>query len=1342
VLPYLIILLAVIAMALMFLSVQQARQVKTNGGRSGPAPDPPESGASERLPPRTLPQSIRLASLNLQRLVAGGAGVYEVPWVVAVGAGSADLDRMLPEQLPWPPDLAGAHQAALGQVGRISFCRTGAVLGFDDGLLDGPEWRQRWHSVVRALQTCRPGRPIDGLVVVIPASELRGSPEWQDRLVARGDQIYHLIWSAQRMTGWRIPLCLLVSGCEELTGFADWVLALPRQARQQILGWSVPYALDSVFEPKWVDEGITEVGRQLSVAQLLLMMPEPEVGVAEGLLLFPGEAQRLAAPLSLLLTTMLRTSAYHEAFMFRGFFLAGRVPGAVAQTARSDAFAQALFTDKVFPEHKLAQPAYGEATRRHRQIRLAQAALAVVVILCVVGIMHIRRVESDYLPPVSTLLSKIDQLVSARARQRDNPQAGLAGRERVRDMALSLLNAMAAIEINRVDAIAAPTSLLTATTARVEQAIAAGYNVAVLRTAYDALTEKPGLVAILEPAPPPGAPVPTSGQALSTTVDRIVEYDKYVRIYQGISARPTIGDVASLMGYALGVQLPPDFTTNYGLYEQALSSVRMRPIRTADVQPMIEQILQDRYDAAIKDAYTDNELVASVAKLASLAGTATQGSLSVDTGRKLLADTQATLDTISGLLVLPSYDWLSNRPGSASPLPPLDKLRDVQVVRADFIDSLLAAGVKAESDTRNALLHATAFDRALVLAMSDGAVTLSPAMDASRRLLNDLFSQPFMRSVPAGGAPATAAPGTRINWDVQTLRQAEDLAESFLAFAPKEDATLPQSIQQQVRSVAGAEAAAHIGLLLRLAARPAGDLPDGGSRAMLQEVSGLANALPVLINLRNTLRQAGATVQAGALDALVSGQAVRLLRQVDNNLASAAPYRLADPNLSFWHGSPPLAEPAFGTSSPTDLASTLPPRRDFVETLAREYAAPLVSYLRDPGTSGSAAASGLVARWQSILDTLDRYHRSDPSNSLTSLEQFITVDMDKIDLSNCRQLTAGGGMAGDYFAQQLQNIRRTVASRCGTVVQAGTIDRYTSLSTAFNAQLAGRFPFAPVTNLNSAASGAALGAADPNQVRSFLLDYGPDLPALQAQFHSGGSGGEAGRAAEVFLTQLLSVQTAFAPMLADPSGNTPLSYQVDVEFFTNPGAARAQNQVIDASVIAGNQRASSMSGTSRIVWTNGQPLRVDLLWATNAPMVPDASVHQAWPRINGLSAGFDFGGTWALLRLIRAQAPSSADLNALPDRRPGVVEFDVPLKRNLNAATGGDAEVDTARVYMRLALTGVVQAPGQPEKTVPVALPEFPTAAPLLGRTMSYIGRQTSAAPILLTPSSKTSASQ
>ncbi|HEY2539692.1 MAG TPA: hypothetical protein VGI28_09390, partial [Stellaceae bacterium] len=943
-------------------------------------------------------------------------------------------------------------------------------------------------------------------------------------------------------------------------------------------------------------------------------------------------------------------------------------------------------------------------------------------------------------PPVSTLLSQIDQLVSNQALNGRDLQIGLPHRERVRDMALRLLNAMAAIQINRIDTIAAPTSLVTSANTRVVQAVAAGYNVAVLRAAYNALTEKSGLVTILEPVSPPGAAVPTSQQALSKTVEKIVEYDKYLRVYQQITTQPSIGEVAALMSYALDVQLPPGFTTDYQLYEHALSNARMQPIRTEQVQPIVEGILQDRYDAAVNETYTGDQLVTSVKKLTSLSAdlASSQQSLSTDHGRTLLADTQTTQDTIAGLLIPPNYDWLSGKPNSAAASSSLDELKGVQVVPADFIDGLLASGAKAEADTRNWLLHATAFDGAPVLTLADGAVMLSPPMDASRRLLKALFSQTFMQSVPAAGTPAIPTPGSWINWDIQSLRRAQGIAESFLAFVPKEDATLPQPVQQEVRSVAGVEAAANIDLHVGRAARSAGERPNAGSRATLQDATGLASALPILANLRNTLRQAGATAQANELDELVSGQAVRVLRQLHDNLVSAAPYRLADPSLSFWHGSPPLAEPAFGASSPTDLASTLPPRRDFVETLARDYAAPLVGYLRDPGTMGNATASGLVAEWQSILDALDRYHRSDPSNSLTRLEQFITVDMDKIDLSNCQQLNAAGGAGGDYFAEQLRSLRQAIASRCRSVVHGDTTDRYTNLSTTFNAQLASRFPFAPVAGPISAGPGFTLGAADPNEVRRFLLEYGPDLASLQAQFQSRGSYS----AARVFLTQLLAVQMAFAPMLADPSGNTPLSYQVDIGFLTNPEAARSQNQVIDATVSTGGQRASSLDGTSRIVWTNGQPLHVRLRWAANAPMIPDASARRQWPRINGLNADFDFGDNWALLRLVTAQAPGSADLNALQDRQPEVVVFDVPLKRNPNSAVGGNTEVDTARVYMRFALTGIAQAPGQPQKTMPIALPYFPTAAPLLGRTLSYIERPASAERIQFTAPTMRSASQ
>ncbi len=466
-------------------------------------------------------------------------------------------------------------------------------------------------------------------------------------------------------------------------------------------------------------------------------------------------------------------------------------------------------------------------------------------------------------------------------------------------------------------------------------------------------------------------------------------------------------------------------------------------------------------------------------------------------------------------------------------------------------------------------------------------------------------------------------------------------------------------------------------------------------------------------------------------------QAARLLRQLDADLTAAAPYRLADPSLSFWTGSPPLAAPAFGATSPTDLASTLPSRRDFIETLAGDYAAPLVNYLRDPGDSARPSVSGLVARWQAILNTLDRYHRSDPSNSLTRLEQFILVDMDKIDLSNCRQMTTDGAFASDYFAQQLQIIRRTIASRCRSTVHAGTTSRYTSLAADFNAQLAGRFPFAPVP-----ASLRRLAPPTRTKSASFSTEYGPDLPALEAQFASGAPFGQARQRRRDIFDPTRRGSERIRPNARRPEPATrrsptrSMSSSSPIPRRRRPrtkSSTPSSSPAISAPVRC-LARPGSCGPTGNRCGSNCAGRRTHR-WCPTPPL------GQSSPRINGLSAIFDFSGNWALLRLIRAQTPDIADLNSLQDRRPEVVMFEVPLRRNPDAAVAGDGEVNTAKVYLRLALTGLAQAPGQPAKTVPIRPPGISDGGPAAGPNRFPTGPATSAAPTALVPSATWSAS-
>ena len=150
---------------------------------------------------------------------------------------------------------------------------------------------------------------------------------------------------------------------------------------------------------------------------------------AEDVLLFPDRIAEIRPALATLLAQMLENSAYHEGFMLRGIFLTGDTgspsPVVDLETVDPDAppplpaelestadaavlsliveqppqpLADTLFRRKIFPESGLAQPAYGEMTRRHRMVRRAKIALAASVALFLIGIAAIPYQTRPALP--------------------------------------------------------------------------------------------------------------------------------------------------------------------------------------------------------------------------------------------------------------------------------------------------------------------------------------------------------------------------------------------------------------------------------------------------------------------------------------------------------------------------------------------------------------------------------------------------------------------------------------------------------------------------------------------------------------------------------------------------------------------------------------------------------------------------------------------------------------------------------------------------------------------------------------------------------------------------------
>jgi hypothetical protein len=228
-------------------------------------------------------------------------------------------------------------------------------------------------------------------------------------------------------------------------------------------------------------------------------------------------------------------------------------------------------------------------------------------------------------------------------------------------------------------------------------------------------------------------------------------------------------------------------------------------------------------------------------------------------------------------------------------------------------------------------------------------------------------------------------------------------------------------------------------------------------------------------------------------------------------------------------------------------------------------------------------------------------------------------------------------------------------------------------------------------------------------VKRFYNRFGANLPALRGQLAAIQNYVRAG--APQFVDQLIAVQTALAPMLADPAPDAALTYSVNVEFRTNIGSDPGANQIAEAVLQVGQQTLSSFAASKTMVWTSGQPVRMTLRWATNAPTIP-ADGGQAAQDVPGPAAVFRYSGNWALLRMIAEQRPKTAWMAQLSDRRPETIGFTVKLIPNPDAAAGGNPGLTQAEVFMRLGLSATVRTPGQPDKVQALASPVFPTAAP------------------------------
>jgi type VI secretion system protein ImpL len=583
---------------------------------------------------------------------------------------------------------------------------------------------------------------------------------------------------------------------------------------------------------------------------------------------------------------------------------------------------------------------------------------------------------------------------------------------------------------------------------------------------------------------------------------------------------------------------------------------------------------------------------------------------------------------------------------------------------------------------------------------------------ALKESLRNFLSLEFVKREPQHVMRTELIPHTHLIWDVRLLEEAIRLYEPYSRFRSEELPHFPLDLARQVEAVAVRQLKANLSDLIAQAQIVA-PTPDGFGRARIEagigpEIRNLQSAIPALGRLIHIFNDAGLGEASWALLTLVTTQAFGVLEAVEHLLVSESPYAIKDGNFAWWNGAVAPAQAAFEVRDAKELAVYLTLQRDRVKHLARTYAEPLVAFLTNRPRQRTSRQELLLARWQGILAELEDYDNKKPGNAITTLETFILQDMAPLNAQNCLATLAGENtvdLAGDFFSQQRHSLRRELTRRCQILAQELVLQEYTRLAQMFNQRLAGKFPFA------SGEAGEGEVEADPQAIRDFYRVFDASVKVVRDLLHNSPKAIGSRDQALAFLEQVEAARTFFAPFLDGDTQQQGPTFDLAVEFRVNKSRERGAHQIIDWHFSIGEQQIHAHDPERQGRWRFGEPMRVALRWAKDAPVEPFINGAEPRGEVKDGTVVYTYTNRWSLLRLLRTQASAAADFDRFVDPKPHTLKFvvDTRPKQDKRGETS-PAETTEAQVFIRV----LVMAPDKKEGLV---LPLLPVRAPELSFT-------------------------
>ncbi|MCP3959013.1 MAG: hypothetical protein GY719_14270 [bacterium] len=499
-----------------------------------------------------LKRSFASVRQSLRTMLPGAGSDYRRPWVLALGQSRAGKTTLLGRtglglRYGQPGPTAGDDDAGINwwafDSGMVLDVVGDDVLRHDGRTSD----RAAWRGLLRQIRRSRPRRPIDAVLLTLPASELVDANKPVAQRLAEASRraaiLHHKLAQAQTTLGVSVPIYVLVSRCDLLPGFGTLPASLSPWRRQQMLGWSAPHSPRTTYSGAWIDRAFANVGDDLEAFQLEALAHGRQTGNVDDFVLFPGQLQELLEPLRVYCNHLFSPRAGVEPLLFRGLYFCGSTEPAAAETTADGArellgatpdvaFVGDLLEHKIFPEAGLARPTErADFAARTRRAGLA-AVTAVGLLWLLFGLWPAARsvtaTAGSLEPSVERITGELEGL------RRDEPRRVTPASVPPDQTAREVLDAASEIETLRLRSVRLPASWLSPLPGRVRGSIEDSFREIVFPAIRASLA---GRAESLAAAAPPALRSPPRGIPAVATLPEFQDLDRFTREIEALEQR-------------------------------------------------------------------------------------------------------------------------------------------------------------------------------------------------------------------------------------------------------------------------------------------------------------------------------------------------------------------------------------------------------------------------------------------------------------------------------------------------------------------------------------------------------------------------------------------------------------------------------------------------------------------------------------------------------------------------------------------------------------------------------------------------------------------------------------